>query len=104
MTLSKSSYIKTALRELRNRPEGMTFTEIMNCLADCEKRFRIVTNSKGNVDTTVYSHGTDGFMRMKRQFLEKTGRTYRLAYPFTLDQIDRLKVWSKNWKQVLEAN
>lgn len=102
MALSKSSYIKAALRELKNTPDGMTFTEIMNCLADASKR-KVKRNGKGNVDTTWRSHMTDGFMRMKEEFLEKTGRTYRLAYPFTLDQIDRLKVWSKKWKQLLEV-
>lgn len=107
VSFSKSSFLKSVMVTLTQKPEGMTFSEIMNHIAKqnnlTPEKYPKLFSRNGNLKTSMTGGGsTSGFMQLKREFLAKNiEEKYILKYPFTLDQIDRLKIWSPKWQEAI---
>lgn len=106
VSFSKSSVLKSVMVTLTQKPEGMTFSEIMNHIAR-ENNLTPTSHPKlfsknGNLKTSMTGGGsTTGFMRLKREFLARYGNKYKMLYNIDRDQISRMKIWSNSWREQL---
>lgn len=110
MGLSQQQDLKGVMLELKCKPEGMTFSEIMNSLVFRANGWNPQTkphlfSKNGNFRTSSMTADFKGFDRLKSYFMEKIEGTkrYRLTERFqnmTADEIVAIKFWSKKWGTV----